>query len=268
MATFAHTWAELQEMVRALPVAARVWILVGTALFGMAIVVMAPVEVQPESYHAFAPSGVFGIKHFGIVASNLAFLIVGLWGLWFITRGGPAQTLFTNPGERWPYVAFFVGTTLVAFGSGYYHTDPTTPTLLWDRLAMTVIFMSALAVFITDRIHVGVGVAVMLPALLCLGALSMAYWHVTEDLRLYRLVQVFPFVLTLVMCLLFRGRLTKFKYVVWMGLWFGLATAFEQLDKEIYALIRVSGHTIKHPAAAVACAIIIAMLRDAAARKD
>lgn len=297
MTTVAKTWDDLQAAVRSLTRGARVWILVGTAAIGVAIAIMAPVAVQDEAYHDFASSRLFDIENFGIVASNATFLIVGVWGLWLICGRKLSRPLFDAPGERWPYVAFFAGVVLVTFGSGYYHWDPTTDELLWDRLAMTVIFMALFAAFITDRIHRGVGVAVMLPALLILGAASMAYWRFTGDwcatgdmrqfaghwcftsdlrlftddlrlftgdLRLYRIVEVLPIVLILMMCLLFRGRLTRLKYVLWMGFWFGLATAFELLDEQIYDWIKIGGHTIKHPTAAIACYVVIAMLRDAA----
>ena len=106
----------------------------------------------------------------------------------------------------------------------------------------------------------------MLPALLILGAASMVYWRLTDDLRLYHIVQLLPMALILLICLLFPGRLTRLKYVVWMGLWFALATVFEQFDKTIFSWISIGGHTIKHPVAAVAPYVVIAMLQDAARR--
>ena len=259
-------WSKLQAVVRALPLGTRVWILAGTVAVGLAIAFTAPVEVQDEAYHGFASSRLFGIENFGIAGSNAAFLIVGLWGLWLVYGGKFAPRLFEAPGARRPYAVFFAGAVLLAFASGTYHADPTTDSLLWDRLAMTVVFMALLAIFITDRIGRGAGVAVMLPALLLLGAASMAYWRLTGDLRLYRVVQVLPILFVPMLCLFFEGRLTRFKYVVWMGFWFGLATVFEFYDKEMHYFFSVGGHTIKHPAAAVACYMVIAMLRDAARR--
>ncbi len=268
MTGFSKTWAELQTALRALPLGARVWLLAGAAAAGLAIALMAPVEVQDEAYHNFAPSRLFGIDHFGITGSNAAFLIVGLWGLWLVYGGKFAPRLFEAPGGRRPYAVFFAGAALLAFASGTYHGSPTTDSLLWDRLAMTAVFMALLAIFIADRIGRGAGVAVMLPALLLLGAASMAYWRLTGDLRLYRVVQGLPILLVPLMCLLFEGRLTRFKYVLWMGFWFALATVFDLYDKEMHDLFSVGGHTIKHPAAALACYMVIAMLRDAARRSQ
>jgi hypothetical protein len=260
------TWGKLQTAVRSWPWRARVWVLIGATALGVAVAFSMPVEIQPESYHDFASSRLFGIANFGIVATNAAFLAVGIWGLWLIYSGKFAPPLFESPVERRPYVVFFAGAVLLAFGSGTYHADPTTGSLLWDRLAMTVVFMAYFSAFIADRVGRDLGVENMLPALLILGAASMAYWRVSDDLRLYRVVQGLPILLVPMMCLLFPGRLTRFKYVFWAWFWFGLATAFEFYDKEIHYFFSVGGHTIKHLAAAVACATVIAMLRDSARR--
>lgn len=266
MTTFTKSWGEIQRAVRSLPKSARVWTLVGAAALGVAIGFARPVEIQPKSYHDFAPSGLFGIENFGTVATNAAFLAVGVWGLWLVYGGKFAPLLFEVPGARRPYVAFFAGAVILAFGSGTYHADPTNESLLWDRLAMTVVFMAYFSAFIADRMDRDLGVKLMLPALLILGAASMAYWRITEDLRLYRVVQVLPMALIPMMCLLFAGRLTRFRHVFWAMVWFGLATVLELLDKQIYGWISIGGHTLKHPAAAVACYMVIAMLQDSAKR--
>ncbi len=264
--TFTHTWTALVASLRALPFAARVWIVAGTAALVVALAILAPPELQDEAYHAFAPTALFGRTDFGVVASNGAFLVVGLWGLWRVGGRRLAPWPFGSPGEHWPYLTFFFGVALIALGSGYYHAGPTTETLLWDRLAMTVAFMALLAAFIGDRIHLGVAVAVALPVLLVLGALSMAAWHFTEDLRLYRIVQALPILLIWMICLLFPGRVTRVKYAAWMAFWFGLATFCDLFDKTVYGWIGFGGHAIKHVLAAIACATILAMLEDAGRR--
>ncbi len=260
------TWTALVASLRALPFVARVWMLVGTAALIVALAMLAPPELQDEAYHDFAPTALFGVADVGNVASNGAFLVVGIWGLWRVAGRRISPWPFGNPGDHWPYLTFFLGVALIALGSTYYHAGPTTETLLWDRLAMTVVFMALLAAFIADRVHLGAGVAVALPLLLGLGALSMAAWYVTEDLRLYRLVQALPMLLIWVICLLFPGRLTRVKYAAWMAFWFGLATFCDLFDKTIHGWIGFGGHAIKHLLAAIACYTIIAMLQDAARR--
>ena len=262
------TWTALTASLRALQLAARVGVVAGTAVLVVALATLAPPELQDEGYHDFAPTALFGVAKFGIVASNGAFLVVGLWGLWRIGFRRLAPWPFGSPGEHWPYLVFFLGVALVALGSGYYHAGPTTETLLWDRLAMTVVFMALLAAFIGDRIHLGVAVAVALPLLLGLGVLSMAAWRVTDDLRLYRIVQALPVLLTPMICLLFPGRVTRVKYFAWMAFWFGLATFCDLFDRAIHGWIGFGGHAIKHLLAAIACATILTMLQDAARRSD
>lgn len=259
-------WTALTDAVRSRPYGARIAILLGVAWLGVTIVLLAPPEAQKESFHNFAPSAFIGIDNFGIVISNGVFLVVGLWGFWLLYARGLAKSLFAAPGEAWPIGLFFLGNVLLAFGSGYYHIEPTSATLVWDRLAMTFVFMAFFAAVITDRIDSAVGVSVLLPLLLVLGFASIGFWVATEDLRLYRIVQVLPMVLALLICLLFVGRVTRFKYIAWMMLWFGIATALEQADWEIYWGIAVSGHSLKHLAAGVATFMVVLMLTDAERR--
>ena len=264
--TFTGPWTALLASLRALPYSARVAVVTGTAALIVALAVLAPPELQDEAYHDFAPTALFGVAKFGIVASNGAFLVVGLWGLWRIGFRRLAPWPFRSPGEDWPYLTFFLGVVLVALGSGTYHAGPTSASLLWDRLAMTVVFMALLAAFIADRIHLGAGAAVALPVLLVLGVLSMAAWHFTGDLRLYRIVQALPMLLIWIVCLLFPGRVTRVKYAAWMAFWFGLATFCDLFDKTIHGWIGFGGHAIKHILAAIACFTILAMLEDAGRR--
>ncbi len=264
--TLTHAWTALIASLRALPLAARVGILAGTVALVVALAILAPPVLQKESYHDFAPTALFGVADFGIVASNGAFMIVGLWGLWRLGGRRLAPWPFGSQGEHWPYLVFFLGVALIALGSGYYHAGPTTESLLWDRLAMTVVFSALLAAFIADRIHLGAGRTVALPLLLGLGALSMVFWRVTGDLRLYHLVQALPILLVPMICLLFPGRVTRAKYASWMAFWFALATFCDLFDKLVYGWIGFGGHAIKHVLAAIACFAILAMLEDAGRR--
>ncbi|MEE9605267.1 MAG: hypothetical protein V3V70_06820, partial [Candidatus Scalindua sp.] len=104
----------------------------GTAALIVALAILAPPQFQDEGYHDFAPTALFGVANFGIVASNGAFLVIGLWGLWRLGGRRLAPWPFRNPGEQWPYLTFFLGVALIALGSTYYHAGPTTETLLWD----------------------------------------------------------------------------------------------------------------------------------------
>jgi len=264
-----HTVGETGTMPT-LSYGAKVGILVGVAVLAVGSTLFISPVAQDPAYHQFADRRAFlGIPNFGDTASNIGFLIVGALGLAFVF-GKRGRSMSEVPGDRWPYLIFFVGVALVSGGSAYYHVDPTTETLFWDRLPMTIAFMALFSAFITDRIHTRVGVLVMLPLLLAIGIGSVMYWHLTEaaghgDLRPYGLVQFYPMLAIPLICLLFPGRYTTGKHVFYMVLWYALAKICEHFDGEIYAFLgnTVSGHTLKHVFAAIATYMVLAMLRGA-----
>src|SRR6266446_5684150 len=122
----------------------------------------------PPSYHHFADQRIWlSIPHFSDVASNIAFLIAGLWGLAFLSRKS-SLAQFIDARERWPYFLVFLGLVLTAFGSAYYHLAPDNERLVWDRLPMTVVFMPLVAALIAERVNVKLGVW-LLPILTAVG---------------------------------------------------------------------------------------------------
>ena len=133
-----------------------------------------------------------------------------------------------------------IGTALVALGSSYYHLHPDNARLFWDRLPMTVAFMSLLA--LTS------GRGRMLPPLLILGAASVMYWRYTEDLRPYVLIQ-FGTMLVIPLLLLRRSG----DRLLWgMVVLYALAKLLELFDHQIAAVIPTGGHPWKHLTAALA----------------
>jgi hypothetical protein len=69
-------------------------------------------------------------------------------------------------------------------------------TLIWDRLPMTVAFVSFFAAVVAERISLKAGMW-LLPPLILTGIGSVAYWNLTEmhgrgDLRPYGYVQGYP----------------------------------------------------------------------------
>ena len=226
---------------------------------------------QDPAYHRFADQWeLLGIPHFGDVVSNIGLLIVGALGLAFVT-GGRGRAVLTEPSERLPYQIFFTAIALIAFGSAYYHADPTDQTLFWDRLAMTIAYSALLALFIADRVHGPVGVRVMLPLLVALGAGALIYWRLGEaagDLRFYFLSQFYPALMIPLICLLFPGRHTLGRYVLYLFVCYAFVVGGEWLAHEIYALSAgvVSGHSLKHLFAALAASMIHIMLVTAVKR--
>jgi len=166
------------------------------ALFAATLAVATFISPIPQDpgYHNFADLRPrFDIPNFGDVVSNIGFLIVGLLGLSMIL-GPKCKELFDRSSDAIPYIIAFIGVTFVAFGSSYYHWAPGNETLLWDRLPMTISFMSLFAAVIADRINRRAGLYILLPVLLAAGVLSVFYWNFTElagqgDLRPYAIVQ-------------------------------------------------------------------------------
>src|SRR5213078_1427388 len=96
---------------------------------------------QSTEYHRFADQRtLLGIPHALNVLSNVPFLLVGVAGLLYLTtpEARRAGGTVDEPIIRVAYLCLFAGVGLTAFGSTYYHLDPTNKTLVWDRLPMTV----------------------------------------------------------------------------------------------------------------------------------
>ena len=136
---------------------AGIWLFLALAAAVGFAALLIPRTPQPLSYHDFADRRSWlGIPNFGDVASNILFLVAGLWGLAFLCRRSNRER-FIDARERWPYVLVFLGLLLTAFGSAYYHLAPDNARLLWDRLPMTVVFMPLVAAMIGERINIPLG---------------------------------------------------------------------------------------------------------------
>ncbi len=240
---------------------ARVGVLVGAAAAAMALVALLPPIAQDPAYHRFADTRrLWGVPNGLDVWSNLAFPLVGLWGLVRVVSapsGGPTDP-FRESRERWPYVVVCAGVTLTGLGSAWYHAAPDNARLVWDRLPMTLVFMGMLAAVIAERVNVTAGL-LLLPPFLAAGLASIAYWHLSEaagtgDLRPYVLVQFLPALAIPLMLWLFPARYSRSGDIVVVLLIYGAAKLFEVLDGRIFGVGgMVSGHTLKHLMAALAC---------------
>ena len=130
---------------------------------------------------------------------------------------------------------------------------------------MTIVFMSLVAGLIAERIDLRIGLW-LLPVLLLIGVSSVLQWYVSElrgvgDLRFYGTVQAYS-VLFLFMALLFPPRYTFGSDLAIVAGFYVLAKILETLDKPIFRLGQiVSGHTLKHLAAALAGYWILRMIK-------
>ena len=238
-------------------------LLIAPALVIAIIAILLPRIPQPLTYHNFADQRSWlGIPNFGDVVSNLPFALVGIWGL--VAMFKPGKIRFMDSRERWPYLVMFASLILTAFGSGYYHLAPDNARLVWDRLPIMMVFMALLAAVISERVTVRAGL-MLFRLLEVIGIASVLYWRASElqangDLRFYAAVQVYA-ILILLLALLLPPRYTRgFDFAIVVGL-YALAKVFEDADRKIFALGHmVSGHTLKHLAAAAAGFWILRML--------
>jgi D-alanyl-lipoteichoic acid acyltransferase DltB (MBOAT superfamily) len=211
---------------------------------------------QSQAYHDFADQRVLlGMPNVLDVASNLAFLIVGAYGI--------ALCL----GERRPravasWTTLFIGTALVSLGSAYYHWAPSDATLVWDRLPMTLGFMALFVALLAEHVGERLERALLAPALVA-GVASVVWWRWTGDLRFYLWVQFAPLLCIPLVLLLFSERYSHRRYLAYgLGLYV-LAKLAEFTDRGVFELTGhvVSGHTLKHLLAAGAIFCVLLMLR-------
>src|SRR5205085_5790332 len=86
------------------------WALLGGfTILGVVMTMLASPLPQPTSYHHFADQrSMFGIPNALNVLSNIPFLIVGFWGIWWMGRPESARH-FRDAMERRPARAIFLG---------------------------------------------------------------------------------------------------------------------------------------------------------------
>ena len=192
-----------------------------------------------------------GVPNAGDVLSNLAFLAMGVWGSERLRTRHDAPV-----GTSW----LFVGLILTCLGSGFYHLDPDMPQrLVADRIGMAVAFAGFLGIAASERISVRAGEAVLV---LMMIAGLLAAWVARENLMPWAVVQFGGMALAMGLALT-RPRPGA------LGVPFGgvicfyvLAKLFELGDEIVFEATGhiVSGHTLKHLAAAMAAWPVIRSL--------
>jgi hypothetical protein len=234
---------------------ARVWVFVLVLAGLFVILLLAAPIAQPPEYHGFADSrAVLGIANFWNVASNAAFMVVGIAGLARLRRG------------RWQeatgWLILFTGTAFVAAGSALYHLAPSDQTLVWDRVPIGVAFMGLLSALVADYISPRAGRVLILPAIaVALGAI--AWWRVTGDLSAWVWVQAAPLLAVVLVLALFPASRRDGAWLLGALGCYVAAKLFEVADQAFYELAAgvVSGHSMKHLLAAAGVACLVALLR-------
>lgn len=226
------------------------------------IAVLVVISIEPihqnQAYHNFADkTAQFCIPNFWNVISNLPFIIIGALGLWKTSKH------FTDYALKKSFLFFFIGIFFTGFGSAWYHYNPNDESLVWDRLPMTISFMSFLSIIIGEFIDSNLGKK-GLPWFLSVGILSVVYWVIFHDLRFYLLIQFLPILLIIVILLLSKNNPTSRKYFWFILLTYVLAKFLESFDIQIYKKTNelLSGHTLKHFAAAIASLVFYSFISE------
>ena len=242
-------------------------ILVGLAILGALSFWFVPPIAQPQWYHDFGDKRpLLGMPNFWNVISNLPFLFVGGWGIWYLLSDGTKDGL-RDIAERWMFLFLFAAVALTGLGSAYYHWEPNNDRLVWDRLPLAMMFMALFAIIVAERLSRRLGALLFIPFVL-LGAATVFYWHLTEiwgrgDLRPYLLGQLYPVAAIPILLWLCPASYTRTENLYIAIGWYAGAKLYEFLDKEIYAVGQmVSGHTLKHIGAAVSCYMILRWIRQ------
>lgn len=242
----------------------QVWLIIAAALavYGLLRLSFGPLPQDP-SFHLLADTRtrLSVIPRAGDVLTNLAILASGLFGLALRNR------MTVAPEERTAVNVLIAAVIATAFGSVYYHWAPANPTLVWDRLPISIVLMSLFALVMADRVHPLFARHGIWP-LAALAVASVIVWGVSEamgrgDLLLYLVVRVGAGIAVALLLILRRGRHTGTKWLVAALIGEVLMAALERLDHEIFRLTGglISGHSLKHVVVGAALGFVFWWLR-------
>jgi len=216
----------------------------------------------------------YGLPNAMDVLSNLAFAAIGIWGLLQLrlldrTQEAAQDAVPPPPEAKQPSDnaldcawMFFAGLILTAAGSAFYHLHPDGLRLAADRAGMAVAFAGVVGVTVCDRVSARAG----WPAAwftLAGGLLAVGVFHETGNVLPWALVQFGGMALLLTLALAKpMGSDIGFK-PGWVIFLYGLAKVCELSDHAIFEATHelVSGHTLKHLAAALAALPVLHAVR-------
>lgn len=245
-----------------IPETTRLIVLFSVTVCAIVAMLFVPPISQDPGYHHFADQRMFwGTSNFYNVVSNLPFVILGLMGLYFFFK---QQALSFN---SLAVLTLFVGVAGIGFGSAYYHANPTNATLVWDRIPMTITFMSFFSIIIARYISNRWGRWMLLP-LLFIGVGSVIMWYTGElqgngDLRLYALVQFYPMIIIPLIIFIYPSPRATRVQILTVIVVYAIAKFFERNDADVFAVGEIiSGHSIKHLFAALSVFLILHMTKN------
>ena len=223
------------------------------------LAIFLPAIAQNQNYHNFIDQRTFfGIKNTSNTLSNLAFIMVGLWGLInfyknkYIKISNSFSVLLN---------LFFISIILTGLSSSYYHLSPNDFTLVFDRLALSLVFAVVLTMLASIRISERSGFHT-LAELIILAPLSVLLWNYNGNLKPYAVLQ-FGGIIIIVLTLLLTKAQKQSPCFASLIILYGFAKVAEFYDVEIFNLSQnlISGHTLKHLIGALAVLIFITPLK-------
>lgn len=240
-------------------------------LLGPVLVAASGLTLNPHGHAHFYAHGhpfvdarpLWGIPNAIDVLSNAPIALAGLLGLWALRgRVLPGAT-------RAALRTFFVGLLLTGFGSALYHWAPDAAGLVWDRLGMAFTFAGALALAVAERVG-------QMPARPTLWVTFMA--AVLSAVLPFTHGNVLPWAVVQF------GGVALMVWAAWqrpapgaIGVrigaliaWYALAKALELGDAAVFHATGdlVSGHSLKHLAAALAAWPVLSALRAQPLRQN
>ena len=223
------------------------------------LAIFLPSIEQNQNYHNFADQRVlFGVNNAFDTLSNLAFIIVGILGL--VNFYNNQYIKISNSFSVILHL-FFISIILTGLGSSFYHLSPNDFTLVFDRLAMSLVFASILAMLAYLKISPRFGLHT-LAELLILAPLTVLIWKFNGNLTPYVVLQFGGIILVILTLLLTKTRMQGPCFTSLIIL-YGAAKLVEFYDEKIFNLSQnlISGHTLKHLIAALAVIIFVSPLK-------
>lgn len=233
-------------------------LIAGIALLLFALV--GPVLHDSLHQHHFADARTIGgIPCAFDVLSNLPFAVAGFWGLGRLRQ--PQGRAAHDALDRGLAALFCAGLVATAAGSAYYHLRPDAAGLFWDRFGMVLPFAGLLGLAAAGRVGDRAGRWTAATVLVG-GLLAVLWWRQTGDVRGWAAVQLGGMEVVAGLALLPRraGRLGIHLGAVIAC--YAVAKGFELADHAVWqaSLGTVSGHTLKHLAAAAAAVPVVLAL--------
>jgi hypothetical protein len=228
------------------------------AIIGLAYGIVIP---QHSDYHGFADQrNLLNLPFAADVLSNLPFAFVGIYGLVLIGRINYSDDQKTQISL---FCLSFIGLSLTTAASGFYHFAPNNYGLSIDRLGMTSAFAGVIGLAIASRISDRAGLIAAF-AILILAPFSIAHWYQSDNLWLWSVFQGGGLVALALLALCPAAEKGIRIQLGWIIALYVLAKILEVSDHPIYDWSQqtVSGHSLKHLAAAAAAWPLIKALRQ------